>query len=124
MFITKPSNSVAKLLLQNSNCTFTLTNKLKTPLLATLKKKYMSAIPARDYLKDSDILKEHFLCIFNGVAVKDRRVTEWFALKGTSKDHPVEPPCHRQGHIPLDEVAQSLTLKYLLLTSFSNIQGL
>ena len=35
------------------------------------------------------------------------RITEQFELEGTFKDHLVQPPCSEQGHIPLDQVAQS-----------------
>ena len=34
-------------------------------------------------------------------------LTEWFGLEGTFKDPPVQPPCQGQGHLPLDQVAQS-----------------
>lgn len=37
------------------------------------------------------------------------RIIEWFVLEGTLKDHLVQPPCHGQGHISTDEVAQSPT---------------
>ena len=35
------------------------------------------------------------------------RIIEWFELEGTFKGHLVQPPCHEQGHLPLDQVAQS-----------------
>jgi len=35
------------------------------------------------------------------------RITEWFWLEGTLKDYLVNPLCHGQGHLPLDQVAQS-----------------
>jgi len=34
-------------------------------------------------------------------------VTEWLGLEGTFKDHLVQFPCHSQGHLALDHVAQS-----------------
>jgi len=37
----------------------------------------------------------------------NHRITEHFAYKGTFKGHPVQPPCRKQGHLPLDQVAQS-----------------
>jgi len=35
------------------------------------------------------------------------RIIEWFGLEGTFKGHLVQPPCSGQGHLPLDQVAQS-----------------
>ena len=35
------------------------------------------------------------------------RIIEWFGLEGTLKIIWVQPPCHGQGHPPLDQVAQS-----------------
>ncbi|KAK4818789.1 hypothetical protein QYF61_019135 [Mycteria americana] len=35
------------------------------------------------------------------------RIIERFGLEGTFKDHLVQPPCHGQGHLSLDQVAQS-----------------
>jgi len=35
------------------------------------------------------------------------RIIEWFGLEGTLKIILFLPPCHGQGHIPLDQVAQS-----------------
>ena len=32
---------------------------------------------------------------------------EWFGLEGTCKISQVKTPCYRQGHLPLDQVAQS-----------------
>jgi len=32
---------------------------------------------------------------------------EQFELEGTSKGYLVQPPCNNQGHLPLDQVAQS-----------------
>jgi len=34
-------------------------------------------------------------------------ITEWFGLEGTLKIIYFQPPCHGQGHLPLDQVAQS-----------------
>lgn len=30
------------------------------------------------------------------------RIVEWFSLERTFKGHLVQPPCHRQEHLPLD----------------------
>ena len=35
------------------------------------------------------------------------RITEWFGLEGTLKILQFQPPCRGQGHLPLDQVAQS-----------------
>ena len=35
------------------------------------------------------------------------RITERFRLEGTFKDNLVQPPCHRQEHLSLDQVAQN-----------------
>ena len=35
------------------------------------------------------------------------RIIERFGLEGTFKGRLVQPPCHEQGHLPLDQVAQS-----------------
>jgi len=35
------------------------------------------------------------------------RIIEWFGLEGTLKIIWFQPPCHKQGHLPLDQVAQS-----------------
>jgi len=45
--------------------------------------------------------ERNFLCGFKF------RDIEWFVLKGTFKGHIVQPPCIEQGHLPLDQVAQS-----------------
>ena len=40
------------------------------------------------------------------------RIIEWFALEGTFKGHPVQPPCNEQGHLQLDQQRPfQLTLK-------------
>jgi len=36
-------------------------------------------------------------------------IIEWFGLEGTLKIIQFQPPCHGQGHLPLDQVAQSLS---------------
>ena len=35
------------------------------------------------------------------------RIIEWFGLEGTLKLIQFQPPCHGQGHLPLDQVAQN-----------------
>jgi len=35
------------------------------------------------------------------------RIIEWFGLEGTFKGHLVQPPSNEQGHLQLDQVAQS-----------------
>ena len=35
------------------------------------------------------------------------RIIEWFGLEGTLKITYFQPLCHGQGHLPLDQVAQS-----------------
>ena len=35
-------------------------------------------------------------------------IIEWFELEGTLKTIQLQPPCHGQGHLPLDQAAQSL----------------
>jgi len=37
----------------------------------------------------------------------NHKTIEWFGLEGHFKDHPVHPPCNKQGHLELDQVAQS-----------------
>ena len=37
----------------------------------------------------------------------NHRITEWFGLEGTFKGHLVQPLCNEQGHLQLDQVAQS-----------------
>jgi len=32
---------------------------------------------------------------------------EWFGLEGTLKINWFQPPCHDQGHLPLDQAARS-----------------
>jgi len=38
---------------------------------------------------------------------KYHRITESFGLEGTFKGHLVQPPCHEQGHLQLNQVPQS-----------------
>jgi len=35
------------------------------------------------------------------------RIVEWFVLEGTLQTIQFQPPCHQQGHLPPDQVAQS-----------------
>ena len=39
--------------------------------------------------------------------VSGHRSIEWFGLEGTIKGHLLQLPCHEQGHLPLDQVAQN-----------------
>jgi len=34
-------------------------------------------------------------------------LSEWFVLEGSHKSHPVQLPCSEQGHLQLEQVAQS-----------------
>ena len=38
---------------------------------------------------------------------QNHRITEWFGLEGTLELIWFPPPCHEQGHLPPDQVAQS-----------------
>ena len=38
---------------------------------------------------------------------RNHRIIEWFGLEGTLKIIWFQPPCHQQGHLPPDQVAQS-----------------
>jgi len=40
-------------------------------------------------------------------AIKGHRITEWPGLKRTTVIIEFQPPCHGQGHQPLDQTAQS-----------------
>ena len=37
----------------------------------------------------------------------DHRIIEWFGLEGTFNGHLAQPPCSAQGHLQLDQIAQS-----------------
>jgi len=37
----------------------------------------------------------------------DHSIIKQFGLEGTFKGHRVQPPCNEQGHLQLDQVAQS-----------------
>ena len=39
----------------------------------------------------------------------NHRIVEWFGLEGTIKIIEFQPPCYRQRHLPLNQVAQSPT---------------
>jgi len=39
---------------------------------------------------------------------QNHRIIEWFGLEVTLKMICFQPPCHEQGHLPLDQVAQTL----------------
>ncbi|PKU41813.1 hypothetical protein llap_7886 [Limosa lapponica baueri] len=41
------------------------------------------------------------------LANEDHRIIEWFGLEGTLKIIKFQDPCREQGHLPLDQVAQS-----------------
>jgi len=40
-------------------------------------------------------------------SLKNHRITERFRSEETFKDDLVQPPCHGQGHLSLDQIAQS-----------------
>ena len=42
-----------------------------------------------------------------GLTVLYRRTKEWFGLEGILNISQFQPPCHGQGHLPLDQVVQS-----------------
>ena len=42
-----------------------------------------------------------------GTESQNHRIIEWFGLEGTLKIIWFQPPCHEQGHLPLDQVAQN-----------------
>jgi len=44
---------------------------------------------------------------FMGKDGGDHRITKSFGLEGTFRGHLAQPPCSEQGHLPLDQVAQS-----------------
>jgi len=39
--------------------------------------------------------------------LQNHRIIEWFGLEGTLKIIWLQPPCHEQGYLPLDQAAQS-----------------
>jgi len=45
-----------------------------------------------------------FSCLFEALYY---RIVEWFGFEGTLSIISFQSPCHRQGHLPLDQVAQS-----------------
>jgi len=47
------------------------------------------------------------LVIFNINNILNHRIIEWFGLEGTLKIIWFQIPCHEQGHLPPDQVAQS-----------------
>jgi len=50
----------------------------------------------------------------------------WFKLEGTFKDHLIQFPCHGQGHLSLDQVAQSpiqLNLEHFQGSGSLNFSG-
>ena len=48
------------------------------------------------------------LCGLVSLSVQTRsRIIEWQGLEGTLKPIWFQPPCHEQGHLPPDQVAQS-----------------
>jgi len=48
--------------------------------------------------------KCHFILQQDGVP---SQIIKWFGLAGTFKGHLTQAPCHKQGHLQLDQVAQS-----------------
>ena len=41
------------------------------------------------------------------VQEESQRIIECFASEGTFRGHLAQPPCHKQGHLQLDQVSQS-----------------
>jgi len=78
---------------QNSILT-TLFSKIRTALCKTQKKHFLS-------------LRACSLQIFESFLQTHRRIIECFGLEGTFRCHPAQPPCSEQGHLQLDQVAQS-----------------
>jgi len=37
---------------------------------------------------------------------RTHRITEWFGLEGTFKNHPMQSSCHGQGHLSLDQISE------------------
>lgn len=54
--------------------------------------------------------------VYSGLSTD--RITEWFGLDGTQKVIQLQPPCHGQGHLPIDQAAQNpcLLMKHFGLT--------
>jgi len=62
--------------------------------------------------KKSKISLERDYCLYNlflkaPIGLDHHRMTEWFGLEGTLLIIQFQHSCHRQGHLPLDQVAQS-----------------
>ena len=47
------------------------------------------------------------VCAMSIAKHQNHRTTEWFGLEGMFEDHLVQHHCHGQGHLSLDQVAQS-----------------
>ena len=45
------------------------------------------------------------------------RIIDWFGLEVAFKGHLFHTPCNEQGHLHLDQVAQSPILRYILANS-------
>lgn len=41
------------------------------------------------------------------IASPSGEITDCFGCEGTSKAHPVQPPCGKQGHLQVEQIAQS-----------------
>lgn len=53
------------------------------------------------------ILKTPLYCGTSQESVIFFRIIEWFVFEGIFTDHLVQCPCHGQGYLSLDQVAQS-----------------
>jgi len=48
-----------------------------------------------------------FLGLLDWWLLSCHRIIEWFGLEGILQIIQFQPPCHEQGHLPPDQVAQS-----------------
>jgi len=50
-------------------------------------------------------------------------MVEWFGLEGTFQGRLVKPPCNDQGHLQLDQAAQSPSLEHFQGGGTDNLSG-